>query len=382
MSSFVTGNKLGNNGGRTYDFLNRPVQIDCRFAVAVSDTGGLGITGLQGSGIQNAFMNTNQTPGRGNNNVLNPNPQAGFAWIQLANNYARYAGGFYGAVTPTTGSAIAINATALTAGNVYVINAVGHATAGAVTIAPVADVSGSLASTYFLLFDAYGNTFVVWFSVAGVGSPPNLGVAAPFGTQGLHYVQQSISSGDTAATIGGDLATTIAALPSGISGIFSFTTGGTTTVTCTSTATNPFGPVAGPPQDGTIATGFTFVQTKYKTNDQNWHNVGVPPGIIPSNNVAFVATATGDSTGGGSTGTVKVPNVTGIHCVELVGDLNHSLSAVPSGGTPNVGGWIMIQFLASTNASVTTLVPTAPLDGSIIRLNFKVEAASIIIAGN
>lgn len=405
------GKALGNNGGRTYSFLNRPVWVDCNFTV--DNTNGLGITGLKGNGIRNVFMHTATTP-TANRGYTNPNPAAGYAIIQLDNNYNRYCGGFQAFQSPLTGSNLAINGSALTAGLPYVITAVGHATAGAVTIAPVADVSGSLASTWFSLYDAYGNTFIIWFKVSGVGTAPS----SALGT----LVQQSITTGDSAATIGGLLATTIAGLPIAPgSGTFSFTTAGTTTVTCTSTATNPYGPVAGVPADGTVATGFTFAQTKFKTNLQNWQNVGVPKGVTPAVDVSFIATATGDSTGGGSTGTVKLATVSGIGPVEIIGNPNASIARMPMGGTPHTGGFIIVQFLSASVSAVTSALTmnsytpagtnnsatppiftgtpavltgtivnsggvatnavTAPAAGSLVYMGFYVEEGSILING-
>jgi len=370
MSNTAT-NALGNNGGRFYGFGFQPVYIDCNFIVDATNGNGLGIRSLKGGGVQNVFMHTSATAGKGANGYLNPNPASGYAIIQLNNNYARYLGGFSGFVSPTTGGTSAINATALTVGNPYVIATVGHGTAGATTIAPVADVSGSLASTWFSLYDGYGNTFIIWFSVSGVGSAPNLGVAAPAGTVGLHYVQQSISTNDTAATIGADLVVTIENLASGTSGVDSFTATGTTTVTVTSTLNQP---LPGGAADGVIATGFTFALTKYKSNNQNWANVGLPAGVLPNVGASFIATATGDSTGGGSTGTVIGTGTSGISSIEVVGDPNQSFYPVPVGGSPNVGAWIMVQFLAPTSASVTTLAATAPASGSTVGLSFMVNA--------
>lgn len=440
--AYAGTNKLGYNGGREYSFLNRPVLIDCQFTVAA--TNGVGITSLIGSGVQNVFMHTSTTPAVGNNGILNPNPAAGYALIQLANNYNKFSGGFNGMISPPlSGSDLAINASALTAGVPYVITSVGHATAGAVTIAPVADVSGSLASTWFRIYDAYGNTFIVWFSVSGVGS-------APTGVSGT-LVQQSITTGDSAATIGTALATTLAALsaaqPGNLtapSGVFSFTTAGTTTVTVTSTATNPYGPLPGVPADGAIATGFTFALSKYKTNQQNWNAVGLQSGVVPSVGAAFTAIATGDSTGGGSTGLVQLALVSGVSGMEIVGDPNQTLAPRPMGGSPNVGGWILVKFLASaftgtvlgthshdllvkggqaasttndiaayagpvlgkeqatdatilgsasatnggviaasagTPAGTMSYVATAPAAGSKVRMSFYVEAGSILISG-
>ncbi len=243
---------LGNNGGRLYSFGSQPVLIDCNFVVDATNGNGLGIRSLKGQGVENVFMHTSATPGKGPNGLLNPNPASGYAWVQLSANYNRYLGGFSGFVAPVTGGAVNIDSVsaALTIGQAYVITSVGHAAAGTATIAPVADSSGSLASTYFTLFDAYGNTWIIWFSVSGVGARPNLGPAAPDGVAGLHYVQQSIASGDTAATIGAALVLTIENLPSGIAGVFSFTASGTTTVTVVNTNTKPYH-LPGIPQDGT-----------------------------------------------------------------------------------------------------------------------------------
>lgn len=373
--AYAGTNKLGNNGGRQYSFLNRPVLIDCNFVVDATNS--LGITSLKGSGVQNVFMHTSTTAGTGNNGIVNPNPASGYAVIQLANNYNRYCGGFNAISAPLAGSNIAINASALTIGTPYVITSVGAGSAGTVTIAPVADVAGSLASTWFRLYDAYGNTYIIWFSVAGVGS-------APSGVSGV-LVQQSIAASASAATIGAALVVTIGALlaaqPGNLqapSGVFSFTASGTTTVTVVSTKVVP---LPGGPADGAIATGFTFAVTKSKSNQQNWNNVGLQKGVITSVGAAFVATAVGDATGGTSSGLVKVAGVSGISSIEIVGDPNQTIAPIAMGGSPNVGSWMMVQFMAPTSSSVTTMIATAPAAGSLISMSFYVEAGSIVIAG-
>lgn len=249
-------NAIGNNGGRLYSFASQPVLIDCNFIVDSTNGNGLGVRGLKGQGVKNVYMHTTATPLRGvGSTIVNPmstSASIGYALVQLKSNYNRYLGGFSGFVSPVTGSAINIDAAdaALTVGQPYVITSVGAGPAGVATIASVADVSGSLASKYFMLYDSYGNSFCIWFSVSGVGAPPLLGPAAAFGQRGLQYVQQTISSGATAATIGADLVLTIENLQSGVNGVFSFTATGTTTVTVTSTALLP---LAGIPQDGTTA---------------------------------------------------------------------------------------------------------------------------------
>jgi hypothetical protein len=372
-------NKLGNNGGREYSFLNRPVWIDCDFVVDSTNGNGLGIRSLKGAGVRNVFMHTSATPGKGTGGFLNPNPALGYAVIQLHNNYNKYAGGFAGAVAPVTGSSLAINGSALTIGNPYIITSVGHATAGTVTVAPVADVSGSLASTWFSLYDAYGNTFIIWFSVSGVGK-------APSGVSGT-LVQQTISSGATAAQVGAALVITINGLLANTIGnltapaVASFTASGTTTVTIVSTQTNPIGPLPGPPADGLIPTGFTFANVDFTSNLKDWQGVGLAPGITPSVGASFIASATGFSTGGGSTGTVMAPGVSNLGSVEVVGDPNQMIAPIPMGGSANIGGYIIIQFLAPTSSSVTTPIATNPTNNSVVGLGFYMESGSIVIAG-
>lgn len=358
--------QLGNNGGRLYSFGSLPVLIDCNFVVDSSNGNGLGIRSLKGQGVKNVYMHTSSTPAAGN-----PNPAVGLAWIQLRNNYSRYLGGFNGFVSPITGSAINIDATdaALTVHNPYVITSVGVGPAGAATIAPVADVSGSLSSTWFTLYDAYGNTFIVWFYVTGVGgSQPQLGPPALPGQRGLQYVQQTIAENASGSTIGTALASTIALLPSGVAGVASFTTSGSSTVTVTSTSNNP---LAGTPADGTNPTSFTFATTVSDTNLQDWQAVGVPPGVTPAVGVSFIAKATG---AGASTGQVHAPGISGITSVEVIGDPNTSIAPIPTGPSPNVGGWILVQFLAPTSSSVTTAIPTAPANNAVVGMSFYVDA--------
>lgn len=443
----MASNALGNSGGRLYSFGSQPVLVDCSFNV--TPTNGLGITNLKGQGVSNVFMHTSTTPARGTNGYLNPNPAVGYALVQLSSNYNRFLGGFSGVASALTGSALAITsgAAALTAGTPYQIVTVGVGPAGVATIAPVADVSGSLAGTYFTLYDSYGNTFVIWFSVSGVGSAPNLGSAAPAGFPGIQYVQQTIATGATAAQIGAALVTTINALPSDIQGVFSFTAAGTTTVTVTSTKTQP---LAGIPMDGSgviptqgapvkivftvtsasatagsvwtdgnghlytvtttlsagttlvtsgigapiggvltyvsgsgattaisystavagLATGFTFALTTSDTMLGDWNAVGLPKGLVPTVGQSFIATATG---AGASTGTVSAFGNSGIVEMEVLGNPTLSLAPGPQGGSPNVGGWVLVQILGSTSSSVTTLIPIAPPATTAIRFCFYVD---------
>lgn len=440
----TTGNTQGNNGGRLYSYASQPSLIDCNFVVDATNGNGRGIRSLKGQGVQNVYMHTTASPAPGN-----PNPASGYALIQLSANYNRYLGGFSGFVSPVTGSPINIDSVsaALTPGNAYVITSVGTGPAGTATIQPVADSAGSLASRYFTLWDSYGNTFVIWFSVSGVGSAPQLGLAAQPGQRGLQYVQQTITAGATAAQIGAALVLTIENLPSGTVNLNSFTASGTTTVTVVSTALQP---LAGIPEDGTIvipeqgpaipivfavtaanatagaiytdgsghlynvtttiaagttlktmgigapqgatltkvsgtgdttitfssavagfATGFAFALTVSDTNLQDWNSVGLQKGLTPTVGQSFIATATG---AGASTGQVHASGVSGITSIEVIGDPNQSMAPQAQGGSPNVGAWLLVQFLAATNSSTTTLTHTAPAAGSVVGLSFYVDA--------
>lgn len=358
------GHALGNNYGKFYGFQSKPVILDLNFVVDSTNGNGLGVRSVKGQGVSNVFMHTSATPGRGPNGYLNPNPAAGYALIQLAYNYTRNYGGAYNFVAPVTGSNLAINASALTVGNPYIITSVGAGAAGSATISPVADVAGSLASTWFRLYDNYGNTFIIWFSVSGVGS-------APIGVSGT-LVQQTISANDSAATIGAALVTTISNLPSGIAGVNSFTASGTTTVTVVSTKASPLN---GPPADGAIPTGFAFAIVNSTTNLSDWQHVGVPQGVTPAVGVGFVATATGYSTGGGSSGLVKAPGVSGVDHLEAIGNSNLSLGPIPMGGSPNSGGWILVQFMLSAAL-------TQPNNETVVGMQFLLEQAAQVGGNN
>jgi hypothetical protein len=363
------GHALGNNYGKFYSFQSKPVILDLQFQV--NSAVGAGVQNVKGQGVQAVYMHTSTTPVTGS-----PNPATGICLIHLAYSYTRIYAGPWNIVSPLTGSDLAINATALTAHQPYQITAVGAGPTGVATVAPVADTAGSLAGTWFKLFDAYGNTFIVWFQVSGVGT-------APIGVSG-QLVQVSIASGATAAQVGTALATVLNNLSSNfVAGVNSFSASGTTTVTLTSTNTGV--PLPGAPQDGSVPTGFTFALTKYGTNQNAWQQVGLPSGVPAAVGASFVATSTGYATGGGSTGTVKAISVSGITAMEIIGDSNLSLFPQSYGGSPNVGGWILLQFLAptvSTGAYVSPMVPTAPADLSIVKMNFLLEQAARVGGNN
>lgn len=366
-------NPLGNNGGRLYSPLVRPVLIDCNFIVDSTNGNGLGIRSLKGQGVRNVFMHTSASPGS-NRGLTNPNPAAGYALIQLDASYRRYCGGFSGFVSPLSGSSLAINSSALTVGDPYVIVSPGVGPQGSTTIAPTgSDSSGSLASTYFTLYDAFGNTFVIWFYVTGVGGNP------PQNVQGTNPpIQVTIAENATAAQQTTALAGVIALLNNSQS--FTTSGGGTGTLTITSTQ---HAPLPGPAAAGVAPFAYpaTYAEPVYATNLQLWQGVGLPAGVLPTVGASFIATAVGDTTGGTSTGLVQAPSVSGITSIEVIGDPNQTLGPIPMGGSPHDGGFILVQFLAPTNSSTTTPVPTAPAAGSVVGMSFLVEFSSVSIDG-
>ncbi len=133
INTLSNPNPLGNNGSRFYAYPNKPVFIDAQFTVAVADSAGLGITGLQGQGVNTVFMHTSTTAGRGPNGVVNPlssSASVGYIWVQLANNYKNLNDVTVTLVSPTTGNSVAIDASdaLLTVGQPYIINTIGTST--------------------------------------------------------------------------------------------------------------------------------------------------------------------------------------------------------------------------------------------------------------
>lgn len=99
-----------------------PVLIDCNFVVDATNTNG--ITSLKGPTVQAVYMHsTNATP-----STLNP--ASGTIVVQLQDNYNRSLVGVSGQIiSPTSGSDVKIDNTAMTAGVAYIITTLGNATA-------------------------------------------------------------------------------------------------------------------------------------------------------------------------------------------------------------------------------------------------------------
>jgi len=116
------------------------------------------------------------------------------------------------------------------------------------------------------------------------------------------------------------------------------------------------------------------IATLGTTTAAQWLAAGVPAGFTPSLNQSFVATSTGSI---GGSGTVFVPGTSGISLIETVGDPNQSISN--SSIASNSGAQVIIQFLAPTSSSTTTLIPTQPAQNTVVALRFRFDGSSVSI---
>lgn len=121
----------------------------------------------------------------------------------------------------------------------------------------------------------------------------------------------------------------------------------------------------------TTAGNAYIIKTLGTTTLAQWQAAGLPVGLTPTVNQSFIATATGSI---GGSGTVYTPSVSGITSVEVVGDPNQSIAN--SNIAQNGGAWILVQFLAATNSSTTTLIATAPADNSVVGMSFIFDQSS------
>ncbi len=132
-----------------------------------------------------------------------------------------------------------------------------------------------------------------------------------------------------------------------------------------------------------LTVGAVYVITTVGTSTTaNWVAAGLPIGITPAVGVAFVAAITGGGTG---TGKVKINATAGstILVTDVVGDPDQSIngSGAVIAGVSNPS-YMILRFLAATNSSTTTLIATAPVDGTIIRPSFVFSNSRIQVNGS
>lgn len=117
---------FGINGQALYSNVAKPMEINLQFTV--TPTNGLGITSLKSNGyVNNVFMNTSVAP-TANNGMTNPDPLAGYALIQLKNNFNKFLSGISGTISTNSGIDVKIDNSVLIVGQPYVITTLGDAT--------------------------------------------------------------------------------------------------------------------------------------------------------------------------------------------------------------------------------------------------------------
>lgn len=189
---------FGLNGKSLYSNICKPCEVNMNFIVDSTNGNGLGIRSLKSNGyVANVFMHTT-APLAGSGN---PNPLAGYALIQLNNNFNKYIGGFSGQIAPLTGA----NQTSTVIGTPSVIVNLGTATAAQWLAAGVpAGVTPAIGVSFIALQSALigGAAAVKLVGVSGVDhleviGDPNLSLNnSNIGTNGGAYVMvQFIGAG-------------------------------------------------------------------------------------------------------------------------------------------------------------------------------------------
>lgn len=110
------------NKGNMYTMHAMPVLIDCNFEV--QDADGDGQTDLKGPLVSDVFMHVQASPSDNN-----PNPAAGTIVVQLQDNFSRVFSVRASIQSPSSGSDVKIDNSAMTAGVAYTITTLGNATA-------------------------------------------------------------------------------------------------------------------------------------------------------------------------------------------------------------------------------------------------------------
>lgn len=165
--------------------------------------------------------------------------------VEVAESYVAADDAAWGGTSPTTQDA----ALDSLAGRLPPTVATPPAAREVFTITPVADVAGSLQSTWFEFSDADGSLWYVWFNVDAGGTDPMVPSATG--------IEVDISAGDSAATIATAMDAALGAtFPLPASDLYHPVLAGSTE---TLTALHVGAPTT-PVTDGTAPTGFTFTR--------------------------------------------------------------------------------------------------------------------------
>jgi hypothetical protein len=126
-----------------------------------------------------------------------------------------------------------------------------------------------------------------------------------------------------------------------------------------------------------VTAGNPYVITSLGTTTlAQWQAAGVPMGQTPSVGMSFVAT---ESSAIGGTGTVGAPGMSQITNIQIVGDPNQSISN--SNSAAFGGAYLIVQFAAPTSSSVTTLIPTAPSNNSVVGMTIRLDQSQTNVDG-
>lgn len=139
-------------------------------------------------------------------------------------------------------------------------------------------------------------------------------------------------------------------------------------------------PVSGTPINVTTGTtaglAYIIISVGTTTIDQ-WQKLGLPLGVTPAVGVSFIAIATTTATG---TGVIEVPAAAGstISAVDVIGDANLSTTSNIAAFS---GQWLLVRFSAATSSGTTTLVATAPANGSVVGMSSFFDNSSVTVDG-
>lgn len=135
-------------------------------------------------------------------------------------------------------------------------------------------------------------------------------------------------------------------------------------------------PLASTSTTSTTANSVYAITSLGTTTLAQWQAAGLPMGFTPAVGASFVAIASGAI---GGTGTVGVPGVPVIQKLTVIGDPNQTITN--SNIASNDGAQLIIGAWAATSSSTTTLVATAPANGTVIALSMMFDASSVTIDG-
>lgn len=124
-------------------------------------------------------------------------------------------------------------------------------------------------------------------------------------------------------------------------------------------------PVSGTPINVTtgVSAGLPYVITSVGTTTASgFQALGLPLGLTPTPGQAFIAPATTTTTGSGQ---IQAPaaNGSGVQRLEVIGDANLTVAATG-------GATIVLAVMSATSSSVTTPIPTAPANNTVIGMRF------------